>query len=745
MSPRGVLHATLAAALVAPALVGHAPAPRVYSGPGFTITADAVREGARHAEVVSGTALVSNDAGEARTRELKRDLAGLPRLRTDHRLLDFLHRQALEEALDDVRPDGALMAGREWPGVWTRDVCYSTHLALALVLPDAARRSLLAKTFDGRVRQDTGTGGAWPVSTDRVVWTVAAWELYETTGDAAWLASAYALAGRMAEEDWRVARDAATGLMRGESSFMDWREQTYPAWMEPVDIYGARALGTNVLHAEAYADLARMARTLGRRQAEARRWEARGAGIRAAIGRALWDERAGLYRAFVYPEPDGAPSAQTEALGNSLAVLFDVADARRARRVMANYPVFPFGAPTIYPQQPFPAQPYHNKAVWPFVESYRALAGARAGNAAAFSSGLANVMRAAALFQTNKENFVYDSGRAEGTAVNSDRQLWSVAGFLALVYKGLLGLQLAPDGIRFRPTVPAWVGRHLAVEGLRVRRAILDVEVVGSGTTVRAMSLDGRAWRPDAPLPYALVGRHRVRLQLDGEARPSRENGRPAGEAATAPAVPEGLAATLIAGGGVSLRWKAPAVGAGLTYTVVRDGVAIATARGASFTDRAAGRRPHAYTNFATDAAGLASGHARPRSTAPAGTAFAVPSPRTDRWGTPGTAIPFTVRVPAAGRYALRLRYANGAGPINTDSKCALRSLYVDGRRLGAAVLPQRGVDAWDAWGLSNPLAVRLARGTHQVEVRFDPADRNMDEAVNVARVGALEVALTAR
>ena len=30
----------------------------------------------------------------------------------------------------------------------------------------------------GRIVQDTGSGGAWPVSTDRMVWLLAAWEVY---------------------------------------------------------------------------------------------------------------------------------------------------------------------------------------------------------------------------------------------------------------------------------------------------------------------------------------------------------------------------------------------------------------------------------------------------------------------------------------------------------------------------------------------------------------------------------------
>lgn len=49
-----------------------------------------------------------------------------------------------------MREDGALSAGAKWPGVWTRDVALSAILSLAIVAPDATRRSLLAKVDSAR-------------------------------------------------------------------------------------------------------------------------------------------------------------------------------------------------------------------------------------------------------------------------------------------------------------------------------------------------------------------------------------------------------------------------------------------------------------------------------------------------------------------------------------------------------------------------------------------------------------------
>jgi hypothetical protein len=104
------------------------------------------------------------------------------------------------------------------------------------------------------------------------------------------------------------------------------------------------------------------------------------------------------------------------------------------------------------------------------------------------------------------------------------------------------------------------------------------------------------------------------------------------------------------------------------------------------------------------------------------------------------TTVKMNVIVDEAGTYALDLRYANGNGPINTDNKCAIRTVRVDGERLGAAVLPQRGVDAWSDWGYSNTLRVELKAGTHTITLAFTDSDENMNGEVNAAHLDHLRL-----
>ena len=98
------------------------------------------------------------------------------------------------------------------------------------------------------------------------------------------------------------------------------------------------------------------------------------------------------------------------------------------------------------------------------------------------------------------------------------------------------------------------------------------------------------------------------------------------------------------------------------------------------------------------------------------------------------------VTVPEAGLYAVDFRYANGNGPINTDNKCGIRTLRMGGKALGTIVLPQRGTGEWSNWGFTNAVLVQLPKGTHQLTLAYEPANTNMNGAVNQAMLDYLRV-----
>ena len=669
--------------------------------------------------------------------------ADFPQYTSDYPLADALYNLALEEARRAVEPDSTFRTGKEWAGVWTRDISYSIILAQASLQPRVAMNSLLRKVSpNGRIVQDTGTGGAYPCSTDRVVWAVAAWEIYQVTGDEAWLRRVYPIVLKSLADDQQNALDPVTGLMRGESSFLDWREQTYPRWMQPADIYQSENLGTNAAHYQANAVLALMAAKLGQpglaaqhhRQAE---------GIKLAMNEHLWQADKGYYGQYLYGRTALTRSPKAEALGEALSVLFGVAEGERAQQVVARTPTTPYGISCLYPQIPgLPA--YHNNAVWPFVQSFWALAAAQVGNEASVVESMAAIYRPAALFLTNKENFVAGNGDFAGTQINSSNMLWSLSGSLSLVHKVLFGMQWQAERLVFRPFVPQAFRGQRRLSNFRYRRAVLDIEMQGYGHEIATITLDGQPL-PDAAIPAALTGRHAVRIVLNNQAPPAAGVHRVANQ--YAPETPT------VAYANSRLSWPTPA--GAEKFLVLKNGALFATTAATSFAVPAGSFA--AYQVIAVDGAGRESFASEPletgsepaarlvqlESVAPkAGLAYKgyTGAGFVEISKTRNTALVIPVTVPEAGLYAVDFRYANGNGPVNTNNRCAIRTLRRGPALLGTVVLPQRGVDEWSNWGYSNPVLVRLEKGTQPLTLALEPANENMNGDVNQAVLDYLRV-----
>ncbi len=455
------------------------------------------------------------------TWKLSRDIAPFPQYTSAYPLVDAQYNLALEEMLNAVEADNTFRTGKEWAGVWTRDISYSIILSMAMLLPQVARNSLMRKVNSAnRIIQDTGTGGAYPVSSDRMVWAIAAWELYLVTGDGSWLQEAYLIIKNSLEDDLRNVYNPVTGLFRGESSFLDWREQTYPAWMQPADIYESESLGTNAVFYQASRILAQMAEILKEAPAAARYQQLAGK-IKKAINQHLWLPEKEYYGQYVYGRNFKILSPKAEALGEALCVLFDIAEAGQQQAVVANTPVTPFGIPCIYPQIPH-IPPYHNNAIWPFVQAYWSLAAAKTGNEKALTESLCAIYRPAALLLTNQENLVASNGDYAGTQVNSSNMLWSLAGHLSMTYKVIFGIHFQLEGLHFKPVVPqAFKGNH-RLSNFKYRQAILDIQLEGFGNQITACTLDDKPLT-NALIPIDLKGRHQVRIIMANNAFPEQK------------------------------------------------------------------------------------------------------------------------------------------------------------------------------------------------------------------------------
>lgn len=655
-----------------------------------------------------------------------RDVSELPSIRSAQLLIDALHNLALDELRELERDDGTMNAGGRWPGVWTRDLAWSTLLGVIFTHPERVRRGLLARVdSQGRIIQDSGTGGSWPLSTDRVAWSLAAWEYFALTGDTTWLRQAYEIIRRSAEADLKVVFDTTTGLFRGESTFLDWRDQSYPRWMDAKDIGNTPALGTNALHFASYRVLGRMARLLGR---PAARWDSIAGVVQRGVDQHLWVSDRGHYGQFRYGRVAQQLSPRFEALGNALTVTTGLVNNTRAVSIVARAPVVPFGVPSFWPYLP-DVPPYHNAGVWPQVIGFYGWAAATAGNTSAVEHALASLVRASALFLTNKENWVAATGHFEGTEVNSDRFMASAAAQLAINYRILFGLRLESDRLILKPVVPrAYAGRRV-LSNLRYRNARLTIAVNGFGRGIREVRLDGsRVQR--AEIPATLSGAHTLEITLDGVV--------PAGainrvDHHSTPATPS---VTLRAG---ELSW--PAVPGGVSYRIFRNGVFLGETQSTSARTRDETAMAE-YQVAAVDQHGRHSFLSEPVRVLPENAQQIVPFTGTQRTPADSTvSLRMTVSVPQDGDYAIDFSYANGNGAVSYGDRASVRLLLVDGHQRGTVLLPQRGINRWDDWGYSNAVIVRLARGAHTIELGYRAANANMNGQTDEALIDHVRVA----
>lgn len=561
-------------------------------------------------------------------------------------------------------PCVCLETGAKWPYVWTRDLAYATDLALFRFDPQRARNGLEFKLSPPRgaasqpsgrdhldaqplyVVQDTGSGGSWPVSTDRIVWFLGARHLFDDArfGDDARRALAATL-----EQDRRYAFDDARGLYRGETSFLDWREQSYPAWTADDVVFIAQsfALSTNVLH---YMALQLAADTAAARGETADHWRAQAAALKIAIDRAFWRTDRGLYMSYV----GGAGAPQVieayDLLGTALAIVGGVAPPEHARRALANYPTTEAGSPVIWPERR-DVPIYHNRAIWPFVSAYALKAARALDDPARIAHELRSILRGAAFAGSNMENYEFttlathvEDGARSGPVVNSPRQLWSVAAFLDLVVEGVFGLN-ERDAIE--PKIPRELLPLLFGERKEIRLELAQRRI----TLVRPEKLD-----PEANL--LIAGR------IDGPPQDRRVQLRgvhvaasplPLGRPAFAPATPASVQAVREHG-----RWRVTSAAPERLRLYV-EGRYRTTFTHATLLPARAQRQCLSVT--VRDAAGVESLPSRPVCV---GAYDAV-----------GGAWPRTWAATRAGRFAVQLDYRNAHGPINTGITAAVKQLTI--------------------------------------------------------------------
>ena len=705
----------------------------LYSSELFSLYPRKVVDGKNHAEFVADNALTS-------TLDQRKWLQNVltnnyPQFNCDIMGSNTLYNLSLEELTNLWNKDNYWQANANQPTAKTHNLGYSSLLSLALIDPQAAQNSLMKRVSQGRILQDDGTGGSWPVTTDRAVWVLGAWEVYLATGDKEWLKQSYEVVRHSLSQDEAMIYDHTTGLVYGEASLPYCRKEVYPAWMQPADIAQSECLSNNALFFRANEIASRIAQLCGDGGVAAHFKQVADA-IKEGINNYLWIESAGYYGQYLYGRVNKTVSTRSETLGEALCIIFGIADAQRAQRIVNSIPSSPYGMTCFNPQIP-DIYTLHNNAIWPHTQAYWLWASALTRCPQAVTHGLASVYRTTALMATNMENTDATTGTCN-TAYNSGSALLSVAANLSIPLRVFAGINMNEEGITLQPLVPkGWMSKK-QLTNLKYRKAILDITIQGYGDRVSAFYIDGKKLK-EPFVSSSMNGRHSVRIVMNDQF--SRYDEHTVEPVNYSPHTPIAWL-----DGATRMSWQQ--VQGAKEYKILRNGSSIAIQPESNiegnYYDIPVEEGFAEYQVVAVDSLGVESFASEPLVRFGISnvrhydmTAFAEPTTLKSCQGysgngaieitsTSNTRIDLRINVPADGTYLIDFRYSNGTGSPTSGNSCASRMLWYNGRRVGNVVFPQRGKDLWSNWGYSTPVVLKLKQGEQSLVLIYELDNQNM-------------------
>ncbi len=396
--------------------------------------------------------------------------------------LDFNTRPVRSGLLRECRP--CLMAGADYPAPWTRDAAINVWFAEAFLNPETARSTLLS-VLEEQDGLPVISGQYW----DRIIWALGAECLWDLTKAPDFARFARDVLCRTIEQCIQEEFDPSDGLFRGpavygdgvsaypeqyrnpslSSSILRWPPE-HPDRRIPVGAgIPMKALSTNCVYEHAFRVIARLSSTLGTNAAP---WLRRAEALKEAINNSFWNPSTGLYDYLA-----GECSAQ-ESLGLAFVILFGIADAERTSSVIEHIYITEHGVPCVWPA----FAPYrtnngygrHSGTVWPHIQGFWALAALKAGRPDLYSREMYALARHAVRDGQFAEIYHPEDGRVYGGIQEGggeylewrscEKQTWSAAAYLAMVFRGIFGL--GTENLPCPASLPDGI-RHAELTGLR--------------------------------------------------------------------------------------------------------------------------------------------------------------------------------------------------------------------------------------------------------------------------------------
>lgn len=331
---------------------------------------------------------------------------------------------------------------------------------------------------------------AWPLADpERLMRIIALGRLSLGEGSETWVRSAIDFATRALSADSSRLFRSDYGLWAGGGDPNI--SGALPEWMTPSDRFNTISLTVNALAADAYASLAVMKRIAGDDDTQALH---SGHELAQAINDHLWLPSKGFYSQYLCGRLMLMKSPAASGLGNALAAASrNIASEEMARRVVAGLPRTPYGITRSMPI-PHGADAETESSVG---QGLWASACHRAANVRALWNAFSVLLRSVSL-----------------TAIGEQPDSPEIWGAYTGAVTGLIfGLNPTDRGLEINPVVPSELSGEKTLEGLPYNNAILDITIIGTGSKVATMLLDGLELRGHT-VPASLSGRHSLRIEM---------------------------------------------------------------------------------------------------------------------------------------------------------------------------------------------------------------------------------------
>lgn len=436
----------------------------------------------------------------------------MPYFTCDLNLLNEAFRLAVGTVSGNIVPfkDGllkeekaCLMAGLDYDTPWTRDTAINVWNALAVLSPEVSKNTLLSvlEKDGGKVRIG---GQYW----DAIIWAVGAYHYFKVSGDKEMLPVITEAVANSLEYFEKTEFDKERNLFRGAAVYGDgvaaypdkytnenkdprvwaWQD-THPEEKYPVG-YGLPmfALSTNCVYAEAYRICAELHKLTGKPY---QNYYLKAENMKNAINKHFWNEERGSYD-YLAGECD-----HQEGLGIAFALLFDIADGDKKRRMLENIKITPNGIACVYPAfsryTVYGGYGRHSGTVWPHVQGFWSLAALKEGAGQYFENEMFWLAEKALRDMQFTEIYHPVTGEIYGGLQEESScpkqywlwpsarcQTWSATAYISMILYGVCGLRFDAEKLNIKPYLPHKVDKAV-LKNLNFGNKTLNLEIIRGG------------------------------------------------------------------------------------------------------------------------------------------------------------------------------------------------------------------------------------------------------------------------